>query len=99
LNRAKILFLFSRELRNLEAKYSEAKETLPDNLIQLSKREYEVLLFIAEGLSDKEIAEKIYVSINTVRTHTRRIYDKLLVTNRMEAVGMLNKFQLLSEAS
>lgn len=87
------------ELRNLEAKYSEAKETLPDNLIQLSKREYEVLLFIAEGLSDKEIAEKIYVSINTVRTHTRRIYDKLLVNNRMEAVGMLNKFQLLSEAS
>ncbi len=87
------------ELRNLEAKYSEAKETLPDNLIQLSKREYEVLLFIAEGLSDKEIAEKIFVSINTVRTHIRRIYDKLLVNNRMEAVGMLNKFQLLSEAS
>jgi DNA-binding CsgD family transcriptional regulator/Tfp pilus assembly protein PilF len=87
------------ELQKLVLKYSEAKEKLPDNLISLSKREYEVLLFIAEGLSDKEIAEKIFVSINTVRTHVRRIYDKLFVNSRVDAVRLLNQYQLLSEAS
>jgi ATP/maltotriose-dependent transcriptional regulator MalT len=87
------------ELQSLVLKYSEAKEKLPANLVGLSKREYEVLLFIAEGLSDKEIAEKIFVSVNTVKTHVRRIYDKLLVNSRMEATKMLNNYQLLAEAS
>jgi ATP/maltotriose-dependent transcriptional regulator MalT len=87
------------ELQSLVLKYSEAKEKLPPNLVALSKREYEVLLFIAEGLSDKEIADKIFVSVNTVKTHVRRIYDKLLVNSRMEATKMLNNYQLLAEAS
>jgi DNA-binding CsgD family transcriptional regulator/tetratricopeptide (TPR) repeat protein len=88
-----------KELQSLVLKYSEAKEKLPPNLVGLSKREHEVLLFIAEGLSDKEIAEKIFVSVNTVKTHVRRIYDKLLVNSRMEASKMLNNYQLLAEAS
>jgi DNA-binding CsgD family transcriptional regulator len=86
-----------RELENLNHKYSGSKEKLPESMTSLSKREYEVLLFIAEGLTDKEISEKIFVSINTVRTHTRRIYDKLLVNNRLEAVALLNKYQLIGE--
>ncbi|MCX6186107.1 MAG: LuxR C-terminal-related transcriptional regulator, partial [Bacteroidetes bacterium] len=87
------------ELNSLESKYSSNKEKLPDTHVSLSKREYEVLLFIAEGLSDKEIAEKIFVSVTTVRTHVRRIYDKLLVKNRTEAITMLNKYQLINEAA
>lgn len=87
------------ELQNLENKYRKDKEKLPDTHVSLSKREYEVLLFIAEGLSDKEIAEKIFVSVTTVRTHIRRIYDKLLVKNRTEAISMLHKYQLLNEAA
>ena len=87
------------ELQNLESKYSKDKEKLPDTHVSLSKREYEVLLFIAEGLSDKEIAEKIFVSVTTVRTHIRRIYDKLLVKNRTEAISMLHKYQLTNESA
>jgi len=87
------------ELQNLESKYSKDKEKLPDTHVSLSKREYEVLLFIAEGLSDKDIAEKIFVSVTTVRTHIRRIYDKLLVKNRTEAISMLHKYQLTNEAA
>ncbi|MDZ4666859.1 MAG: tetratricopeptide repeat protein [bacterium] len=87
------------ELHSLVLKYTEAKEKLPNNLVGLSKREYEVLLFIAEGLSDKEIAEKIFVSVNTVKTHVRRIYDKLMVGSRVEATLMLNRYQLLAEPS
>ncbi|MCF8253108.1 MAG: tetratricopeptide repeat protein [Bacteroidia bacterium] len=85
------------ELINLNSKYSGEKEVLPENMVPLSKREYEVLLFLAEGLADKEIAEKIFVSVNTVKTHTRRIYDKLLVNNRTEAVACLNRYQLHQE--
>jgi DNA-binding NarL/FixJ family response regulator len=87
------------ELRKLEVKYSKEKEKLPQTHTNLSKREYEVLLFMAEGLSDKEIADKIFVSVTTVRTHIRRIYDKLLVKNRTEAVIMLNRFQLLLDTA
>lgn len=86
-----------QELVNLASKQSAVKEPLPDNLVLLSKREYEVLLFIAEGLSDKDIAEKIFVSVNTVRTHVRRIYDKLLVSNRTEAVAVLHKYNVYRE--
>lgn len=91
------LLLTAKELSSLNQKYTGNKEKLPDGLTPLSKREFEVLLFIAEGLTDKEISEKIFVSINTVRTHTRRIYDKLLVNNRLEAAALLNKFQLTDE--
>ncbi len=87
------------ELHSLEHKYSKDKDKLPETYVSLSKREYEVLLFIAEGLSDKEIAEKIFVSVTTVRTHIRRIYDKLLVKNRTEAISMLHKYQLTHQAT
>jgi DNA-binding CsgD family transcriptional regulator/tetrahydromethanopterin S-methyltransferase subunit F len=88
-----------RELKNLAIKYSKDKEKLPETHTNLSKREYEVLLFMAEGLSDKEIADKIFVSVTTVRTHIRRIYDKLLVKNRTEAISLLSRFQLLVDAA
>ncbi|MFZ4799917.1 MAG: tetratricopeptide repeat protein [Bacteroidia bacterium] len=87
------------ELNRLEVKYSKDKEKLPETHTNLSNREYEVLLFMAEGLGDKEIADKIFVSVTTVRTHIRRIYDKLLVKNRTEAILMLNRFQLKNEAA
>ena len=88
-----------QELKNLAIKYSKDKEKLPETHTNLSKREYEVLLFMAEGLSDKEIADKIFVSVTTVRTHIRRIYDKLLVKNRTEAVSLLSRFKLLVDAA
>jgi DNA-binding NarL/FixJ family response regulator len=55
----------------------------------LSRREQEMLELIAEGLTAKEIAERTYVSINTVRTHIRHIYEKLQVRSRVEAVNKL----------
>ena len=51
----------------------------------LSQRELEVLQLIAEGLSNREIASKLYVSLNTVKGHTRHIYGKLGVNNRTQA--------------
>ncbi len=53
----------------------------------LSKRENEILQMLSTGLLYKEIAEKIFVSIETVRKHVYHIYEKLHVNNRMQAVN------------
>jgi LuxR family maltose regulon positive regulatory protein len=53
----------------------------------LSGRETEVLALIAEGRTNQEIAEKVYLSPNTVKAHTRNIYRKLGVNSRTQAVA------------
>ena len=58
-----------------------------DIMEPLSEREIEVLLLIAEGLSNPEIAARLYLSVNTVKVHTRNIYSKLDVNNRTQAVN------------
>ncbi len=58
-------------------------------LQQLTSREQEVLHLLAKGLSNAEIAERLYLSIETVRTHIRHIYRKLQARNRAEAVSRL----------
>lgn len=56
------------------------------NEYDLSKREIEVLSFLKSGLSNEEIAEKMFVSKNTVKTHIKNIYSKLDVKNRIQAL-------------
>jgi DNA-binding NarL/FixJ family response regulator len=57
----------------------------PSETEDLSDRETEILSFVAKGYRDKEIAEKIFLSPDTVRTHVRNIYRKLHVRSRTEA--------------
>ena len=57
----------------------------------LTTRELEVLELVSKGLKDKEIADQLFVSLSTIKTHTRNIYKKLKVRNRTEAVIHLNK--------
>lgn len=52
----------------------------------VTKRELEILELIAEGLSNREIAEKLFVSENTVKTHSSRLFDKLSARRRTQAV-------------
>ena len=52
----------------------------------ITPRELEVLQLIAEGLSNKEMAERLFVSENTVKTHTSRVFDKLGASRRTQAV-------------
>lgn len=52
----------------------------------LTAREQDVLDWMVTGLRDKEIADKLGVSVNTVRTHVRNIYEKLQVQGRVEAI-------------
>jgi len=54
--------------------------------LQITPRELQILGMIAEGLSTKEIAEKAFVSENTVKTHVSRLFEKLGARRRTEAV-------------
>jgi two-component system, NarL family, response regulator LiaR len=54
--------------------------------LAITKRELEILDLIAQGLSNREIAEKLFVSENTVKTHSSRLFDKLSAKRRTQAV-------------
>jgi len=61
----------------------------------LSQRELEVLRLIAEGLSNREISERLFLALSTVKGHSRIIYDKLQVQRRTEAVARARELGLL----
>jgi ATP/maltotriose-dependent transcriptional regulator MalT len=60
----------------------------------LTSREFEVLKLICAGMTNEEIAKKLYISKNTVKNHIRNIYEKLDVTNRMEIFKKLYHINL-----
>jgi len=61
----------------------------------ITQRELEVLELIAQGMSNREIAGKLYVSENTVKTHSSRVFDKLGAKRRTQAVQLGKEFGLL----
>jgi LuxR family maltose regulon positive regulatory protein len=63
----------------------------------LSKRELEILALIANGLKNKEIAEQLYISLNTVLYHNKNIYNKLGVKKRTLAIIKARELNLLPE--
>ena len=68
----------------------------PSSLIEpLTPRELEVLRLLAEGLTNPEIAERLFTSLSTVKSHTRNLYGKLAVHSRREAVTAAQQLGLL----
>lgn len=67
------------------------------NELDLSPREVEVLRYVALGMSNKEIAEKLFVSLNTIKTHLQNIYGKLGVQRRTQAIKVAREYKLISE--
>jgi DNA-binding CsgD family transcriptional regulator len=61
----------------------------------MTRREVEILELIAQGLSNREIAEKLCVSENTVKTHCSRVFDKLGAKRRTQAVQLGKELGLL----
>lgn len=64
----------------------QQKNTIDDAAL-LTQREKEILKLLSKGLRYKEIAAELHISIDTVRTHTRHIYEKLQVQSRIEAIN------------
>jgi DNA-binding NarL/FixJ family response regulator len=61
----------------------------------ITPRELETLELIAQGLSNREIAEKLFVSENTVKTHSSRVFDKLGAKGRTQAVQLGKELRLI----
>jgi LuxR family maltose regulon positive regulatory protein len=61
----------------------------------LSERELEVLVLLAAGRSNRQIASELFVALSTVKTHIKNIYGKLDVRNRTQAVSRAGELGLL----
>ncbi len=61
----------------------------------VSKREYEVLELMAQGLSNREIADRLFVSLNTVKTHSSNLFMKLGARRRTQAIHRAKELGLL----
>ncbi len=66
--------------------------------VTLTKREVEVLTLVIEGFSSKEVADKLFVSKRTVDFHLANIYDKLQVSNRVQAFRCATRLGLIAPA-
>jgi LuxR family maltose regulon positive regulatory protein len=89
----KLLAAFDAEERRSQPK-SDPSPAQP--LIEpLSQRELEVLRLIAQGLSNQEIGERLFLALDTVKGHNRRILDKLQVQRRTEAIARARELGLL----
>lgn len=64
--------------------------------LSITPREIEILELISHGMSNREIAEKLFVSENTVKTHSSRVFDKLGAKRRTQAVQFAKDLRLLS---
>ena len=62
----------------------------------ITKRELEILGLIATGMSNREIADKLFVSENTVKTHSSRVFDKLGAKRRTQAVQIAKEMGLIN---
>ena len=61
----------------------------------LSKRELDVLQLMAEGLSNQEISERLFVSLNTIKTHSAKVFEKMEVKRRTQAVEMAKRLCII----
>ncbi len=78
-------------IKNIENLKAEVEQEFGEIYASLSEREREVLHLISAGLLDKEISDKLGLSVTSVRTYSKRIYTKLKVSNRTEASLIYNK--------
>ena len=70
--------------------------SIPQPLVEpLSERELEVLQLIAQGLSNQEIGARLFLALDTVKGHNRRIFAKLQVQRRTEAIAKARELKLL----
>ena len=74
------------EMLRLAGQNREEKREARANIEQLTRREREVLQALAEGLSNKEIAQRLHMSVDTERTHMMNILNKLGVHSRLQAL-------------
>jgi two-component system, NarL family, response regulator LiaR len=87
-------------IREVAVPVSPGQPFVPDDKkreeLGITPRELEILELIAQGMSNREIADKLFVSENTVKTHSSRVFDKLGAKRRTQAVQLGKEFGLLA---
>ena len=83
---------FIKENKNY---YKENNQEVLETVKSLTIREREVLHLLAKGMSNKDIAEKLFISTITVKTHVRNIFRKLNVKTRAKAIARINELNLM----
>jgi LuxR family maltose regulon positive regulatory protein len=86
---------FIDELLNALSPAPQSKSTSPGLVEPLTEREKDVLRLMAAGLSNPEIGQELYLSLNTIKTHVRGIYGKLGVNNRTQAANLARELDLV----
>ena len=92
---AKVLDAFEAEKQQTETEEPLSQSAAQPLLEPLSERELEVLRLIAQGLSNQEISERLFLALDTVKGHNRKTFGKLQVERRTEAVARARELGLL----
>jgi LuxR family transcriptional regulator, maltose regulon positive regulatory protein len=83
-------------LAAFEGERPAASLPAPSSLIEpLSPRELEIIKLIAQGLSNREIGERLFLALDTIKGHNRKLFDKLQVQSRTEAIARARELGLL----
>ena len=84
-------------LESEEHKSEEGSHRFPTESVvgPLSQRELEVLQLVAQGLSNREISQRLFLTLSTIKGHNRIIFSKLMVQRRTEAVARARELGLL----
>lgn len=90
------IYLNQRSLRKTQITPNSGEiNTAKIAQLGISKREYEILVEISEGLSNKEIASKLFVSESTVKTHVSNLFAKLDAKRRTQAIQRAKEEQII----
>lgn len=81
----------SNDSKNTENENNAIKKELKEGIINLTKREKQILSYLLSGKTNKEVALILDISLNTVNNHVANIYDKSSVKNRVELVNKFSK--------
>ena len=88
----KLLAAFAQPAAMPKSKIQNQKSKM---LESLSQRECEILKLIAQGLSNREIGERLFLALDTIKGHNRKIFDKLQVQSRTEAIARAHELGLI----
>lgn len=89
----------NKEKTNLKPIDTEGVLSIDENALGkmgISKREHEVLILLGKGMSNQEIADSLFVSQNTIKTHTSRLFEKLEVRNRTQAILKAKELRIIT---
>jgi DNA-binding CsgD family transcriptional regulator len=79
-----------RRIQHLEQAQTDSANEYLNSIARLSQRELEIVNWVRLGKTNTEVANLLFISQNTVKTHLKNIFEKLGVTKRAEAIGKLS---------